>query len=691
MVAALHGPTRESLWSNSNLVAAGLTQYTSNEAHPWDGSGLNQLPEGQLLTSKTGLSGEKDAIDVHAIDIPADTEAVVFYLDGFSQDPDMYVSHGAASVPPSDDNADWQADHISFNSAEQAEFVGLLAPSADEQYFVSVHAFTQYDNANLQVLSVKDTLLCDGCSRLALHKSSQLNASATDEQRTYRFNVPQDAERVVFVIPAGYTGDPDLHISRNKPVSLESFDCRPFSAPQLSEYCEFDLGGTFNVMINPFLDYNNVGLEVYYETKGDTNLLPNALANGSYRGYIDQPLSFSSAGSNDADGTIVSYTWDFGDGNTSTSANPAHSYQSESTYEVSLSVTDDQGATTTDATTAKITLPPLPVIESVCGIQPALEKRQIKVGVTECLPEQHRVSINVSNVKAHNSIAITMNYGQGDADLYFRQGRWPTDTVFHGSSTGQGNNECIYIDDINHEGNFWGYIEVHGAADGASIVVDYDTGGCRTEPLAAQVNGDYSGIVNEDIQFSSDGSFDPQGAISGYKWLFGDGATSKEANPKHNYKVSGEYNVTLTITDDQGNTASASTMAVITLPPAPVLPNSCLTELPSSQGRLTPGKVECLESKTSVGRSVANVDNHQSMAITIDYGQGDATLYYSNGAWPKTTEYQHISNNNGNKECIYIADMGSEAKYWGYILVVGQTEGASIAVDFDTDGCRGSE
>ncbi|RKQ42924.1 outer membrane protein assembly factor BamB [Roseivirga pacifica] len=45
------------------------------------------------------------------------------------------------------------------------------------------------------------------------------------------------------------------------------------------------------------------------------------------------------------DGTITSYSWDFGDGTTSDATNPTHTYSEDAkTYEVTLSVTDDEGA-----------------------------------------------------------------------------------------------------------------------------------------------------------------------------------------------------------------------------------------------------------------------------------------------------------------------------------------------------------
>ncbi len=49
-------------------------------------------------------------------------------------------------------------------------------------------------------------------------------------------------------------------------------------------------------------------------------------------------------GSADSDGNLTSWLWDFGDGSTSTLANPDHSYANPGAYPVSLTVTDDDGA-----------------------------------------------------------------------------------------------------------------------------------------------------------------------------------------------------------------------------------------------------------------------------------------------------------------------------------------------------------
>ncbi|HEU4407934.1 MAG TPA: S8 family serine peptidase, partial [Polyangiaceae bacterium] len=51
--------------------------------------------------------------------------------------------------------------------------------------------------------------------------------------------------------------------------------------------------------------------------------------------------------SSDVDGDIVAWSWNFGDGTTSNEQNPAHSFPQSGTYEVSLTVTDSTGQTST--------------------------------------------------------------------------------------------------------------------------------------------------------------------------------------------------------------------------------------------------------------------------------------------------------------------------------------------------------
>ena len=59
--------------------------------------------------------------------------------------------------------------------------------------------------------------------------------------------------------------------------------------------------------------------------------------------------------STDSDGSIVSWLWNFGDGNSSSQQNPSHTYNSAGLYTVTLTVNDDQGAQDSTSTAVNVT------------------------------------------------------------------------------------------------------------------------------------------------------------------------------------------------------------------------------------------------------------------------------------------------------------------------------------------------
>ncbi len=66
-------------------------------------------------------------------------------------------------------------------------------------------------------------------------------------------------------------------------------------------------------------------------------------------------VTFSSNGSSDPEGTTLTYSWVFGDGNTSTTANPSHTYSTAGTYTAQLTVSDGTNNTSASAITIKVT------------------------------------------------------------------------------------------------------------------------------------------------------------------------------------------------------------------------------------------------------------------------------------------------------------------------------------------------
>lgn len=77
----------------------------------------------------------------------------------------------------------------------------------------------------------------------------------------------------------------------------------------------------------------------------------------------DLDCTVSGEASHDPDGAIVSYVWDFGDGEAGTGESTSHVYAADGTYTITLTVTDDLGEI--GMATAQVTIPLAPAIEFV--------------------------------------------------------------------------------------------------------------------------------------------------------------------------------------------------------------------------------------------------------------------------------------------------------------------------------------
>ena len=89
--------------------------------------------------------------------------------------------------------------------------------------------------------------------------------------------------------------------------------------------------------------------------QGTSNLPPSASVKGSpTTGEANTSLNFYGTGQ-DSDGTIVSYSWDFGDGGKSSGQNPVHTFTVSNTFKVTFTVTDNDGASGTESFDINIT------------------------------------------------------------------------------------------------------------------------------------------------------------------------------------------------------------------------------------------------------------------------------------------------------------------------------------------------
>jgi PKD repeat protein len=71
---------------------------------------------------------------------------------------------------------------------------------------------------------------------------------------------------------------------------------------------------------------------------------------------VGQAITFNATASEDPDGTIVKYAWNFGDGNTTTIKVPIimHTYTTAGDYTVTLAIVDDHGISMSNATTINV-------------------------------------------------------------------------------------------------------------------------------------------------------------------------------------------------------------------------------------------------------------------------------------------------------------------------------------------------
>jgi hypothetical protein len=85
-------------------------------------------------------------------------------------------------------------------------------------------------------------------------------------------------------------------------------------------------------------------------------------------------------------------------------------------------------------------------------------------------------------------------------------------------------------------------------------------------PPKANASGPYVGKANEPIYFDGANSSDRDGSVVSWLWNFGDGTNGTGLNPIHSYLANGNYNVTLTVYDDDNLNDITSTTVTVGVP-----------------------------------------------------------------------------------------------------------------------------
>ncbi|MCB9235633.1 MAG: PKD domain-containing protein [Bacteroidia bacterium] len=227
---------------------------------------------------------------------------------------------------------------------------------------------------------------------------------------------------------------------------------------------------------------------------------PNSAFNGIVSGLA---VAFNDQTS----GTPLTWHWDFGDGNTSTQQNPSHTYAVNGVYTVCLITSNGCGA---DTSCSNIT--------------------------TNCTPATAAWSFSVNGLSATftdqtvgSPVSWVWNFGDGN----FSTNQNPT----HNYASNGTYNVCLITTD----------------ACGNDTL-------CQMVTICPDPVASFSVTTAQDMATFTDQS---TGNTLGWAWDFGDGNTSTQQNPTHQYTTSGSFTVCLTVTDTCGNDSSCQTVVII--------------------------------------------------------------------------------------------------------------------------------
>jgi PKD repeat protein len=244
--------------------------------------------------------------------------------------------------------------------------------------------------------------------------------------------------------------------------------------------------------------------------------------------------TFDGSTSTDSDGTIASYSWNFGDGTAAgTGVKPSHTYAAAGTYPVALTVTDNFGATNTVTKTVTVVANKAPVAAFTVAV--------------------NNLDLTVDGSSSSDSDGTVASYSWDFGDGTTATGAKPATKSY--ASAGTRTVKLTVTDNA-----------------GATNVVTQQV--TTTNPPVNKVPVASFTTAPTDLAVAVDGSAssDPDGTVAGYSWDFGDGSTGTGVTASRTYAAAGTYTVKLTVTDDKGATGFTTKTVTVTAPPAPNQP-----------------------------------------------------------------------------------------------------------------------
>ncbi|MCD4751383.1 MAG: PKD domain-containing protein, partial [Thermoanaerobaculales bacterium] len=304
-----------------------------------------------------------------------------------------------------------------------------------------------------------------------------------------------------------------------------------------------------------------------------TNDPPTADANGPYSGNVGDTIVLDGSGSSDSDGTITGYAWNI-NGNSYSGVSPSVGLggYAPGTYTVTLTVTDDDGATDSDTSSLTVIQPNTPPTADAGG----------------------PYSGNVGDT-------ITLDgSGSSDADGTITDYAWTIGS----------NNYSGMSPSVNLSGYTSGTYTVTLTVTDDDGATDSDTSSLSVNaPPTADAGGPYSGNAGETITLDGSGSSDADGTITDYAWTIGSNNYSG-MSPSVDLSgyTSGTHTVTLTVTDDDGATDSDTSSLL-------VFPRISITDSSAIEG----------DSGSTPATFTITLDAAVSATVTVNWATADGS------------------------------------------------------------------
>lgn len=211
------------------------------------------------------------------------------------------------------------------------------------------------------------------------------------------FNVvPANPDANLDIMLALYNGSGNLIASAN-PATLEA--SLSLSVPDGTYYLSVDGTGAAG-----YSDYGSLGqFSLSGSVPSPSGSPPVAAASvvGSSSGTAPLPVSFSSSGSFDPEGSALTYDWDFGDGSTSAEPNPSHTYITPGSYRASLVVKDSTGLSRPASLAVAVQSPPVLVYVSNIAMSKTISNRGTQASAVVTIKDA------AGNLKSNASVTGT--------------------------------------------------------------------------------------------------------------------------------------------------------------------------------------------------------------------------------------------------------------------------------------------